>query len=113
MSDISKLDKIERLFNILNEAKEIIADLEGYTITKEKKAKTIEQILAKDIRKVALSVRSINVLLMNNITAVGDVIKFTKNELLEFRSCGPVGAEEIENFLNSLGLKLASETDDE
>ena len=33
-------DKINRLIKILNEAKEIIAELEGYATKKEKQAKT-------------------------------------------------------------------------
>ena len=44
-------NKINRLIEILNEAKEIIAELEGYTTKKEKQAKTIEQILATNIRE--------------------------------------------------------------
>ena len=56
-------DKINRLIEILNEAKEIIAELEGYATKKEKQAKTIEQILATSIRKFEFSTRSTNVLL--------------------------------------------------
>ena len=43
-------NKINRLIEILNEAKEIIAELEGYTTKKEKQAKTIEQILATSVQ---------------------------------------------------------------
>ncbi|MFR7875108.1 MAG: hypothetical protein ACLU4J_01220 [Butyricimonas paravirosa] len=50
-------DKINRLIKILNEAKEIIAELEGYATKKEKQAKTIEQILATNIREFGFSTR--------------------------------------------------------
>ena len=51
-------DKINRLIEILNEAKEIIAELEGYATKKEKQAKTIEQILATNIREFGFSTRA-------------------------------------------------------
>ena len=58
-------DKINRLIKILNEAKEIIAELEGYATKKEKQAKTIEQILATNIREFGFSTRAMSVLLMS------------------------------------------------
>ena len=44
-------NKINRLIEILNEAKEIIAELEGYTTKKEKQAKTFRGLdLAQGLR---------------------------------------------------------------
>ena len=87
-------DKINRLIKILNEAKEIIAELEGYATKKEKQAKTIEQILATEIKTVK------------------DITKYTKYEIQNLRSCGRVSANEIEAKLNAVGIKLAQEEED-
>ena len=105
-------DKINRLIKILNEAKEIIAELEGYATKKEKQAKTIEQILATSIRKFEFSTRSTNVLLGADIDIVEDITKYTKYEIQNLRSCGRVSANEIEAKLNAVGIKLAQEEED-
>ena len=105
-------DKINRLIVILNEAKEIIAELEGYATKKEKQAKTIEQILATSIRKFEFSTRSTNVLLGADIDIVEDITKYTKNQILKFHNCGPIAANEIEAKLNAVGIKLAQEEED-
>ena len=105
-------DKIIRLIEILNEAKEIIAELEGYATKKEKQAKTIEQILATSIRKFEFSTRSTNVLLGADIDIVEDITKYTKNQILKFHNCGPIAANEIEAKLNAVGIKLAQEEED-
>ena len=105
-------DKINRLIEILNEAKEIIAELEGYATKKEKQAKTIEQILATSIRKFEFSTRSTNVLLGADIDIVEDITKYTKNQILTVHNCGPIAANEIEAKLNAVGIKLAQEEED-
>ena len=105
-------DKINRLIEILNEAKEIIAELEGYATKKEKQAKTIEQILATSIRKFEFSTRSTNVLLGADLDIVEDITKYTKNQILKFHNCGPIAANEIEAKLNAVGIKLAQEEED-
>ena len=105
-------DKINRLIEILNEAKEIIAELEGYATKKEKQPKTIEQILATSIRKFEFSTRSTNVLLGADIDIVEDITKYTKNQILKFHNCGPIAANEIEAKLNAVGIKLAQEEED-
>ena len=105
-------DKINRLIEILNEAKEIIAELEGYATKKEKQAKTIEQILATSMRKFEFSTRSTNVLLGADIDIVEDITKYTKNQILKFHNCGPIAANEIEAKLNAVGIKLAQEEED-
>ncbi len=105
-------DKINKLIEIINEAKEIIAELEGYATKKEKQAKTIEQILATSILRIGLSTRAMNVLLMAEIKTVNDITKYTKKEIQNLRSCGSVSANEIETKLNAVGIKLAQEEED-
>ena len=105
-------DKINRLIKILNEAKEIIAELEGYATKKEKQAKTIEQILATNIREFGFSTRAMSVLLMAEIKTVKDITKYTKYEIQNLRSCGRVSANEIAAKLNAVGIKLAQEEED-
>ena len=105
-------DKINRLIKILNEAKEIIAELEGYATKKEKQAKTIEQILATNIREFGFSTRAMSVLLMAEIKTVKDITKYTKYEIQNLRSGGRVSANEIEAKLNAVGIKLAQEEED-
>ena len=98
-------DKINRLIKILNEAKEIIAELEGYATKKEKQAKT-------NIREFGFSTRAMSVLLMAEIKTVKDITKYTKYEIQNLRSCGRVSANEIEAKLNAVGIKLAQEEED-
>ena len=105
-------DKINRLIKILNEAKEIIAELEGYATKKEKQAKTIEQILATNIREFGFSTRAMSVLQMAEIKTVKGITKYTKYEIQNLRSCGRVSANEIEAKLNAVGIKLAQEEED-
>ena len=102
----------DKIIEILNEAKEIMAELEGYATKKEKQAKTIEQILATSIRKFEFSTRSTNVLLGADIDIVEDITKYTKNQILKFHNCGPIAANEIEAKLNAVGIKLAQEEED-
>ena len=105
-------NKINRLIEILNEAKEIIAELEGYTTKKEKQAKTIEQILATSVQRFGFSTRTTNVLLMAEIKTVKDIAKHTKYEIQNLRSYGRISANEIEAKLNAVGIKLAQEEED-
>ena len=79
-------DKINRLIKILNEAKEIIAELEGYATKKEKQAKTIEQILATNIREFGFSTRAMSVLLMAEIKTV-KVHQIRNTKLTLLRAC--------------------------
>ena len=88
-------DKINRLIKILNEAKEIIAE-----------------ILATNIREFGFSTRAMSVLLMAEIKTVKDITKYTKYEIQNLRSCGRVSANEIEAKLNAVGIKLAQEEED-
>lgn len=104
-----KKDKINRLIEIINEAKEIIAELEGYATKKEKQVKTIEQILATSILRTGLSTRAMNVLLMAEIKMVNDITKYTKKEIQNLHSRGSVSPNEIETQLNAVGIKLTQE----
>ena len=58
------------------------------------------------IKSLKFSTRTYNALEHNKINLVSDLIKCSKNKLLNFRNLGHLSFIEIETKLNSLGLKL-------
>ena len=64
----------EIFIQIINETKEIIAELEGYATKKKKQAQTIEHILATSVQRFGFNSRVMNILLMAEIKTVGTYI---------------------------------------
>jgi DNA-directed RNA polymerase alpha subunit len=69
---------------------------------------TQENIKPEDrtIKSLKFSTRTYNALEHNKINLVSDLIKCSKNKLLNFRNLGYLSLNEIETKLNYLGLKL-------
>lgn len=65
-----------------------------------------KDVLQKKIRSLRFSTRTYNALKNKNILYVGDLLNYTKKELLKFRNLGYLSFSEIEEKLKSLGLNL-------
>lgn len=66
----------------------------------------LDEVLRIPIGELGLSVRAYNCLKNLEIEMVGDIISYSKNELMKIRSFGKKSLAEIESALNSMGLRL-------
>lgn len=66
-------------------------------------------LLAKPIDDCGLTVRSINSLKNSGITTLGDLVKYTENELLKVKNVGEKAVEEIREMLDKEGLRFGME----
>jgi len=88
---------------------EVEHKLMGYGLKlKSNSTITQENVKSEDrtIKSLKFSTRTYNALEHNKINLVSDLIKCSKNKLLNFRNLGYLSLNEIETKLNSLGLKL-------
>ncbi len=88
--------------------KEIFVEVEPKTMEEEKKEDS--GLLSRSIKELDLSVRSENCLLRAGIKTIGDLVACTREDLLGIRNLGRVSLKEIEQKLDSLGLKLREST---
>ena len=73
----------------------------------KKTAKRIEdEILARPVRDLELTIRSENCLLRGGIQTVGDLLQTTREDLLKIRNLGKISLAEIEDKLKSYGYTL-------
>jgi|GEM_PF-2167298 len=63
-----------------------------------------KEILYKGIKEFNFSVRAINTFRAARINTLGDLVKFSKRDLLRFRNVGKVTILEINEFLKAKGL---------
>lgn len=66
----------------------------------------LEARLAKSIDEVELSVRSINSLKNSGISTLGDLVRFTSEELLKVKNVGEKAVQEIAEVLAKEGLRF-------
>lgn len=111
MDNIVELKKVERLYSILNEAKKIIMELEGYASKREEQARNMERTLATNILNFGFSVRILNILKQVDAKTIGDVAKLTRQDLLKINRCGRMALLELERKLDEVGVKLAEENE--
>jgi len=64
----------------------------------------IRQVLKLKLTDLRLSVRALNCLKTAEVETIGDLVPFSKNELLKFRNFGKKSMNELEEFLHSKGL---------
>lgn len=100
-------DKINRLVEILNEAKVIISELDGCLPKVKRSLMDPEKIKAISISDFGFSFRAVNVLNRMKIKTLGEITKYTEEDLLAQEKCGRITAIEIERMLNEVGLRLA------
>lgn len=67
-----------------------------------------EDLFSKSIKELELSVRSENCLLRAGIKTIGDLVSYSKEDLLGVKNLGRVSLKEIEEKLAAWGLELRS-----
>lgn len=73
----------------------------------------LDKKLAKPISELELSVRSSNCLSEANIKTIGDLVQKKESEMLKYKNFGKKSLTEINNILESMGLKLGMEFEEE
>jgi DNA-directed RNA polymerase subunit alpha len=66
----------------------------------------MRQLLKTKLVDLDLSVRALNCLNAAEVEALGDLVKFNKNDLLKFRNFGKKSLTELEDLLATMGLSF-------
>jgi len=77
----------------------------------EKRLSRTSRVLRSPITDFELSVRSRNCLKKMNINTLGDLVRYTEEELLSFKNFGETSLAEIKRVLISKGLRLGMKVD--
>ena len=75
----------------------------------EELLKTRQQLQTK-LTEMDLSVRALNCLKAADVETLGDLVKFSKNDLLKFRNFGKKSLAELDNLLASMKLSFGMDT---
>jgi DNA-directed RNA polymerase subunit alpha len=67
-----------------------------------------DPILSRPIRDLELSIRSENCLLRAGVRTIGDLVQYTRDDLLKIRNLGKISLKEIEEKLDIFGLSLSA-----
>ena len=70
-----------------------------------KRAGDMLKTLKMHITDLPLSVRALTILKSANCRTIADILKLRKSDLLSYRNCGNKTIEEIDNALESIGIK--------
>jgi len=70
-----------------------------------KRAGDMLKTLKMHITDLPLSVRALTILKSANCRTIDDILKHKKSDLLSYRNCGNKTIEEIDNALESIGIK--------
>jgi DNA-directed RNA polymerase subunit alpha len=76
------------------------------------KRKEMEDLLSKSVDMLDLSVRSKNCLDSENILTIGELVRFSEQELLKVRNFGKTSLKEVKSKLSALGLSLGLAVDE-
>lgn len=66
----------------------------------------MNEALNKKVEELELSIRAINALKVNNITTVGDLVKWSRKDLLRLPNVGKLTVNELNHTLGDLDLNL-------
>ncbi|MGI5888234.1 MAG: DNA-directed RNA polymerase subunit alpha [Oscillospiraceae bacterium] len=113
---ISAKEALSLAASVLTDQLKIFCDLCGEAPATKVVASTGEQdkkIYDMPIEELDFSVRSFNCLKRAGINTVSDLVSKTQDEMMKVRNLGIKSLEEVEAKLESLGLHLASDDDDE
>ena len=72
----------------------------------DKETERIRQLLQKSVDELELSVRSGNCLRLAQIRTLGELVQKSEPEMLKYRNFGRKSLKEIQDILESMGLKL-------
>ena len=118
---VSPVEAIKMAAQILKDHADIIASIDVEELVsdiKESKkedtaATELEEKLNMDIEDLNLSVRAYNCLKKKGINTVRELVKLTPEELMEMKNFGKKSLEEVKRVLESLGLSLGMELEEE
>ncbi|PID90926.1 MAG: DNA-directed RNA polymerase subunit alpha [Bacteroidetes bacterium] len=73
-------------------------------------AQAMRQLLKSKLLDLELSVRALNCLKAADVETIGDLVQYSKQDLLKFRNFGKKSLTEIEDVLESMGLSFSMDT---
>ena len=76
-----------------------------------KKKEEKKEILSKNVSEFDLSVRSMNCLKAANIKTIGQLVKKTEEDMMQFKNFGKKSLSEIKELLAGMGLTLGMQID--
>lgn len=109
---ITPRDALIRSAALLAKHLDLFTDEGKYTVEfieeaeAEKKEDKLQKLLSMPITEIELSVRSTNCIKAADIQTLGDLVRKTENEMLQYRNFGKKSLEEIKNILTRYGLHL-------
>ena len=86
----------------------IIVEIEPKPVTDDfdEELLKMRQVLLTKLTDIDLSVRALNCLKAAEVVTLGDLVKFTKNDLLKFRNFGKKSLTELDRLLDSMKLNF-------
>lgn len=79
----------------------------------DEKKEELQQLLARPVSELELSVRSSNCLRNANIRTIGELVRKTESEMLKYRNFGRKSLTEIQEILKKMGLSFGMDLDGE
>lgn len=76
------------------------------------KKRELDDLLGKSVDMLDLSVRSKNCLDSENILTIGELVRFSEQDLLKVRNFGKTSLKEVKSKISALGLTLGLNTDE-
>jgi len=71
----------------------------------------MRELLKTKLNDLHLSVRALNCLKAADVETLGDLVSYTKNDLLKFRNFGRKSLQELEELIASKGLEFGMKVD--
>lgn len=87
-----------------SQKKEVEKEVIGETLDEKKAEK--KELLSKNLSEFDLSVRSMNCLKSANMKTIGNLVKKTEEEMLQYKNFGKRSLKELEDLLAKLGLSF-------
>ena len=101
------IEKTIKIISLIKEAKHLILDLEKELKEELSNISTVEdEKLSMSICDLNLSRRAENCLIVNNIRTIGELIGYTRSDLIRLRNLGNNSIQDITEKLSTMGLSL-------
>ena len=101
------IEKTIKIISLIKEAKHLILDLEKELKEELSNISTVEdEKLSMSICDLNLSRRAENCLIGNDIRTIGELIGYTRSDLIRFRNLGNNSIQDITEKLSTMGLSL-------
>ena len=101
------IEKTIKIISLIKEAKHLILDLEKELKEELSNISTVEdEKLSMSICDLNLSRRAENCLIVNNIRTIGELIGYTRSDLIRFSNLGNNSIQDITEKLSTMGLSL-------